>query len=167
MSGGKFSVPHDRICVTLFGLLFALIGLFAVILLLSEVLLGITAVYGDDFWGTLFFIVIFTIFIVIGLSEVIRGLTLRSDPLRLKADSVGMLDTAVSGARFFYTWGFRVVLLFIVGAIFVAGLFLSSLSLSAIRWSGVRPTIWPAIFAVLLVLPTIVLVWLNLLRRHA
>ena len=170
MSGGKFSVPNDRICVVLFGMVFAFIGLFAVLIVLNEVLLGITNVSGDDLWGTLLIMVLFTIFAVIGISEVIRGLTIRSDRLSLKnlamTDGGAVLGTVVTGVRFFYTWGFRVILFIMAGAILVGGLFVSSMSLSAIRWSGVRPTIWPAIFAVMLILPTIVLVWLNLRRTH-
>jgi len=173
MSGGKFSVPNDRICVVLFGLVFAFIGLFAVLLVLNEVLLGITDVTGDDLWGTLFILVLFTIFAVIGISEVIRGLTIRSDRLSLKnqavpmADNVPMLGAVVTGARFFYTWAFRVILFVVAGVILAGGLALSAMSLSSVRWSEVRPTIWLAIFVALLILPTIVLVFLNFRRRRA
>ena len=173
MSGGKFSVPNDRICIVLFGLVFAFIGLFAVLIVLNEVLLGITDVSGDELWGTLLLLFLFTVFAVIGISEVIRGLTTRSDRLSLRgpvasmADNVPMLGAVVTGARFFYTWGFRVVLFLLAGGILAGGLIVSSMSLSAIRLSEVRPTIWLAIYAVMLILPTIALVWLNLRRTHA
>lgn len=77
-----------------------------------------------------------------------------------------MLGTIVTGMGFFYTWAFLVVLFVIAGAVLVGGLFvLSTISLPAIHWSAVRLTIWPAIYAVILVVPTIVLVFLNLRRR--
>lgn len=169
MNGGKARAPNDRICNFLFGLLFACIGIFAVLILFNDVLLGLREVSGDDFWITLAVIALLSVFAIIGLSEMVRSFTIRSDRLSLRnvvAADGGTLGAVVTGVGFFYTWAYRVVLLVIDVAVLTGGLYvLWSLSLPAINWSTVHMTIWPAIYAVILIMPTIVLLLLNLRRR--
>jgi hypothetical protein len=169
MSGGKFQAPNDRVCNFLFGLMFACIGLFAVLIVFIDVLLGLREVSGDEFWSTLLVIALLMVFAVIGISEMIRSFTIRSDRISLRnavAADGAALGAVVTGVGFFYTWAYRIVLFEIDAAILAGGLYvLLSISLPSINWSEANPTIWPAIFVVLLILPTIVLVLLNLRRR--
>jgi hypothetical protein len=151
--------------------MFACIGLFAVLIVFIDVLLGLREVSGDEFWTTLLVMALLTIFAVIGLSEMIRTFTMKSDRLSLRkavAADGAMLGAVVTGMGFFYTWVYRVVLFVLAGAVLAGGLYvLSTISLPSINWSEVHLTIWPVIYVVMLILPTIILVWLNLRRTHA
>lgn len=84
MSGAKLKVPYDRICYFLFGLLFACIGIFGVLIIFNDVLLGLTEVSGNEFWATLLFMAFLTLFAVIGLSEMLRAFTMKSHRLSLR-----------------------------------------------------------------------------------
>lgn len=171
MSGGKFRAPKDRICNFLFGLMFACIGVFGVLIALNDVLLGTREVAGDDFWTTLLVMALLTVFAVIGLSEMIRAFTMVSDRLSLRtavAADGAALGAVVTGLGFFYTWAYRFVLFVLAGAVLAGGLYvLSTISLPSISLTEVHLTIWPVIYTAILILPTIVLVWLNLRRTRA